>query len=434
MGNAVLDRLEDDQRKQFDFIQQLLDRVEADKREMVDAERQNLEAARKRITELDEQIQPLREFEKTRAEHEETLKQVMRPPAEDDGDDGQSGQRQTGQRRLDGAGAQRPFAYRSAGAFLVDLLRSRGIMQDQQGRRLGPDQTAAERINRAVDNQTTADTPGLLPTPIVGQVVNLIDASRPFITSLGGAKPMGGIPGKNFERPKITQHSVSGKQTAEKTQLPSRKMKIDPLLFSKETHGGTVDVSRQDIDWTSPAAWDILVNDLADVYALDTEATAADAFADSVTTNTTAVATADLAGWAAALYAAAGQCYAGGNRLPDRLWCSVDMWGVMGPLVDVARIMLPSVNNANGAAGSSGLTQFGGYVLDLPRIVVPSFPDGTMIIGPSAMYEVYEETIGLLSVVEPSILGVEVAYGGYIAYGTLEEKAFAKITGPAPTP
>jgi hypothetical protein len=57
-----------------------------------------------------------------------------------------------------------------------------------------------------------------------------------------------------------------------------------------------------------------------------------------------------------------------------------------------------------------------------------------MIIGPSVFYEVYEETIGLLSVVEPSILGVEVAYGGYIAYGNLEEKAFAKITGPAVTP
>jgi HK97 family phage major capsid protein len=423
-----LARLLAERAQQVEFIDQLLARVEAEHRDLVDAERANLEAARQRIAELDAQIAPLQEFETLRGQHQQTAADVLNPPARDTSDTGgDAGRRSLGD-------DQRPFAYRSAGAFLVDLLRSRGLMTDQRGRRLGPDADAAARVNRAVDNQTTADTPGLLPTPIVGQVVNLIDASRPFITSLGGAKPMGGIPGKNFERPKITQHAKSGKQTAEKSQLPSQKMTIDPLLFSKETHGGTVDVSRQDIDWTSPAAWDILVQDLADVYALDTESTAAAAFAASVVTNTTAVATADLAGWAAALYAAAGQCYAGGNRLPDRLWCSVDMWGAMGPLVDTARLVFPNNVNSSESAGSSSLTDFGGYVLDLPRIVVPSFPTGTMIIGPSVFYEVYEETIGLLSVVEPSILGVEVAYGGYIAYGNLEEKAFAKITGPAVTP
>lgn len=425
--NPVLARLLAERAQQVEFIDQLLARVEAEHRDLVDAERANLEAARQRIAELDAQIAPLQEFETLRGQHQQTAGQVLNPPARDD-DSGD------GPGRSLGGDPQRPFAYRSAGAFLVDLLRSRGIMQDRQGHRLGPDADAAARVNRAIDNQTTADTPGLLPTPIVGQVVNLIDASRPFVTSLGGARPMGGIPGKNFERPKITQHTVSGKQDAEKTLLPSQKMKIDPLQFAKETHGGTVNVSRQDIDWTSPAAWDILVQDLADVYAVDTESTAANAFADSVVTNTMAVQTADLAGWAAALYAAAGLVYKGGNKLPDRLWCSVDMWGAMGPLVDVARLVFTSVPGGTGAAGTSDLTQFGGYVLQLPRIVVPSFPDGTMILGPSDLYEVYEETIGLLSVVEPSILGVEVAYGGYLAYGNIEEKAFSKVTGPAVTP
>jgi HK97 family phage major capsid protein len=424
--NPVLARLLAERAQLLEFIDHLLAQVEAAKRDLVDAERANLEAARQRIAELDAQIAPLQEFEDLRGQHQQTTGDVLNPPARDTAGGG-DGRRSLGDE-------QRPFAYRSAGAFLVDYLRGRGIMQDQRGNRLGPDPEAAARVNRAVDNQTTADTPGLLPTPIVGQVVNLIDASRPFVTSLGGAKPMGGIPGKNFERPKITQHTTSGTQTAEKTQLPSRKMKIDPLLFAKETHGGTVDVSRQDIDWTSPAAWDILVNDLADSYAQDSEGAAAAGFAASVVTNTTDVASADLVGWATALYAAAGQCYQGGKRLPDRLWCSVDMWGAMGPLVDTARLLLPNAVNAAETAGSSSLTQFGGYVLDLPRIVVPSFPDGTMIIGRSTVYEVYEETIGLLSVVEPSILGVEVAYGGYVAYGTLEEKAFAKITGPAVTP
>ena len=49
--------------------------------------------------------------------------------------------------------------------------------------------------------------------------------------------------------------------------------------------------------------------------------------------------------------------------------------------------------------------------------MVPTFPAGTCIVGPSSLYEAYEEVIGLLSVIEPSILGVQVAYGGYVAFG-----------------
>ena len=40
--------------------------------------------------------------------------------------------------------------------------------------------------------------------------MNLIDANRPLISSLGGAKALGGIPGATFTRPKITQHTLVG--------------------------------------------------------------------------------------------------------------------------------------------------------------------------------------------------------------------------------
>ena len=88
-----------------------------------------------------------------------------------------------------------------------------------------PDADAAARVYtaRVISDQKTSDTPGILPTPIVGQVVNLIDATRPLITSLGGAKAMAGIPGSTFTRPKITQHTLVGVQAGEKTQLPARR-------------------------------------------------------------------------------------------------------------------------------------------------------------------------------------------------------------------
>jgi hypothetical protein len=70
----------------------------------------------------------------------------------------------------------------------------------------------------------------------------------------------------------------------------------------------------------------------------------------------------------------------------------------------------------------------------VPRIVVPTFAAGTCIIGNSSMFEVYEEVIGLLSVIEPSILGVQVAYGGYVAFGALQGTALVPLTPPAGMP
>ena len=329
------------------------------------------------------------------------------------------------------AATDRAPVYASAGEFLVDYLRAHGIME-----RGVVDSQAAARIaqTRAVANQITSDTPGILPTPIVGPVVNLIDSNRPLISSLGGAKALGGIPGSTFTRPKITQHTTVGVQTAEKTQLPSQKMTIGSVPFTKQTYGGTVDISRQDIDWTSPAAWDILVRDLADVYAIQTETAVATDVKAKATGTAVVVGTNDLHGWTTALYTAAMHSYQASFRMPDRIWCSLDVWAALGSLVDVARNVNPPNGNLDTAMGSSELASFRGDVLGLPRIVVPTFAAGTCIVGPAAAYEAYEEVIGLLSVVEPSILGVTVAYGGYVAFGALYGGALVPLTVPSGMP
>ena len=278
---------------------------------------------------------------------------------------------------------------------------------------------------RVVADQKTSDTTGILPTPIVGGVVNLIDANRPLITSLGGAMGLAGIPGATFSRPKITQHTTVGVAGGRETQLASQKMTISPVSFTKATYGGTVDISRQDIDWTSPGAWDILVADLADVYAVQTETAVAAAFKTAAADVPVVCAAYTLAGWTTASYLAAADSYANGFRMPDRVWCSLDVWAALGSLVDVSRVVFPPDALVGGDAmdsmdaGGSTLASFRGDILGLPRIVVPTFPSGTCIVGPSTLFEVYEEVIGLLSVVEPSILGVQVAYGGYVAFGTL---------------
>jgi HK97 family phage major capsid protein len=413
--NHVLESLRAQRAEQIATMDAILEQVEG--RDLVDAERGLLEAARNRIGELDAQIAPLEAFEAMRGAHAETVAGLPAPAA-------------AAASRAVGV-AERPPLYRTAGEFVVDYLRARGIGTD--GVR---DEAAAQRVMqaRAIADQKTSDTPGILPTPIVGGVVSMIDANRPFISSLGGAKPLAGIPGSTFTRPKIAQHTTVGPQAGEKTQLPSQKMIVNSVPFNKATYGGTVDISRQDIDWTSPAAWDILVKDLADVYAIQTETAAATAFHTALTAAPVVVATNDLKGWTLALYTAAMHSYQGALRMPDRIWCSLDVWAALGSLVDVARVSLPRDGNLDTAAGASTLASFAGDMLGVPRIVVPTFAAGTCVVGPSTLFEVYEEVIGLLSVIEPSILGVQVAYGGYVAQGTLAAAGFVPLTAPAGMP
>jgi HK97 family phage major capsid protein len=414
MGNAVLESFQTQRDNEVARMGSILEQVQD--RDLSDAEKGILEAASSRIAALDAQIEPLEAYDRLVGAHSRSLESLPRiVPAEP--------------RRADGG--ERSPEYRSAGAFIVDLIRARGMMSQGQ-----PDAQAAARIaqTRAIADQTTSDTPGLLPTPVVGQVVNLIDAQRPLVSSLGGAHPLGGIPGTTFTRPKIVTHTTVGPQSAQKALLPSQKMSISSVTFTKSTYGGTVDISRQDIDWTSPSAWDILVKDLADVYAVQTETAVATAFTAAAASTPVVVATNDLKGWTTALYTAAMHSYQAGGRMPDRIWCSLNVWAALGSLVDVARVQLPTNGNSDTAAGQSSLATFAGDVLGLPRIVVPTLAPGTCIVGPSSLYEVYEEVIGLLSVIEPSILGVQVAYGGYVSWGTLAGAAFVPLTAPAGIP
>jgi HK97 family phage major capsid protein len=423
--NPVLDRLRVQRAEQMAAMDAVLSQV-SDDRDLVDAEKSLLTATQQRLGEIDAQIKPLADYEDMRAAHEAAAAALPQP----------RGDRLPAQpRRLDAE--SRGFVYASAGSFLVDYLRAHGITD-----RGNPDPAAAARIaqTRAVADQKTTDTTGVLPTPIVGQVVNLIDANRPFISSLGGAKALDNIPGATFTRPKITQHSTVGQQVpaggaGEKTQLPSQKMTISPVSFAKNTYGGTVDISRQDIDWTSPGAWDILVRDLANVYAVQTETAAAAAFKAAATATAVVVATNDLKGWTLALYTAAMHAYSAGFMMPDRIWCSLDVWAALGSLVDVARVVLPqNTTDEMNAPGTSTLASFRGDMLGVPRVVVPTFVAGTCIVGNSSLFEVYEQVIGLLSVIEPSILGVQVAYGGYVAWGALQGAALVPLTPPAGMP
>lgn len=424
-------------------------------RDLSATEQETLKNSKDRIAQLDAQIKPLQEHEAARAAGAQATADYA-PSVQDRAAQG-SGQGPQPVARTQPVKCE----YKTRGQVIVDQIRAAGLSPSHYGQQepdieargrlvsagVTPPLATAEEIRAAKmasaqlanqynaqerATQVSGDTPGIMPVPIVGAVMNDVDNARPFIDSVG-AKPLD-FAGETFKRPLITQHVAMGKQTTQATStgLGSQKMTIGSVTFTKETWGGWLDVSRQDIDWSSPSAWDALLTDFTDQYGLVTENAAGDAFAAAVAAGNTPVEVAGtgsastLKDYVTALYAAAALSYAGGGRMPDHIWMGLDMWGVLGPLVES---QVPTMNNN---LGRSELSDFqAGDLLRLPRTVVPSFPAGTIIIGSSRWTEVYEERIGLLQAVNPSILGVQIAYGGYIAYNTIKPTAFTKVVNAA---
>ena len=195
MPNAVLESFEAQRAEQVATMDSILAAV--DGRDLVDAERGLLEACRDRITQLDAQITPLREFEALRAAHAESTGNLPAPTA-------------TARRPIDGDRAA--AVYRSAGEYLVDYLRARGMASADHR----PDPDAVGRIARAVDNQLTTDTPGILPTPIVGEVVSLIDANRPLVVIARRREGYGRNPG-------LDVHPAEGHPTYDRRRASRRE-------------------------------------------------------------------------------------------------------------------------------------------------------------------------------------------------------------------
>jgi hypothetical protein len=198
------------------------------------------------------------------------------------------------------------------------------------------------------------------------------------------------------------------------------------------TIGGYVNVSRQNIDWSTPSIMDLVVNDLASQYAIETETiTGADLEATAATGNPTIPATgADAGDIAAAVWGAAGAAFAamqGAGRL--FVACAPDALGMLGPL-------FAPVNPTNAQSSGFSASAYGqgvmGAIGGVPVVMSAGLSSGTILMVNTAAEEVYEQRIGTLSVTEPSVLGVQVAYAGYFAAATINSAGIIRLNATGP--
>jgi HK97 family phage major capsid protein len=385
-----------DERQQF--IENLVEGATASGRDLNASEMELVTRARDRITECNTNIEPLieaRRVGQTSTTRLAELSLYMRD-------------------REQPAAAQ-VVEYRSAGEYILEQWRA-GMGNRDANERL-------EIFHRAAAHQTTADNPGLIPTPIIAPVVSFIDTNRPLVTQLGPKN----LPGQTWSRPKVTQHTnVALQPVGEKNELVSQKMTITKLTGTAATYGGYVNVSRQDIDFTQPGIMDLVVNDLAGMYAVTTEAVAAAAF-DAAAVAGVAIPTgaATAAAIQTSLWDAVGKIYADSKGV-GRVFAVIgpDMLPIVGPV-------FPPVNPTNAfssgieaASMGSGLV---GSISGVPIFVSPGVGTLRMIVMSTAAGEVFEQRVGALQVIEPSVLGVQVAYAGYFTPMVISAGSIVKV-------
>ena len=134
---------------------------------------------------------------------------------------------------------------------------------------------AAQLLLRTVAETGTGDSAGLFPVSVVGEVVRFVDDSRPMVSSFRRL-PLPAA-GTQILRPKAIQRTTDAKQT-EKAQLSSTQFQASSVAVSKAKYGGVINITEQDLDWSTPDELQTAVEDMASSYAVQTEAANRDGY------------------------------------------------------------------------------------------------------------------------------------------------------------
>lgn len=327
--------------------------------------------------------------------------------------------------RFDASKAGTPYVPESVpveelGDFALTLGRARmgKITPDEANETLGRfGWEIDETLQRAVAHGVAAD--GTAPVTIEGDLIKFVDANR-YAVNASRRLPMPDNKAPTFKRPRVTQRTTAGKQVTEGDVLSSQRMQLTGDTVTKETHGGVLSLSEQEIDWTEPAMLGLAIQDLAESYAIDTDNALCDAIEAALTASVQTVVSLTAASdvFIAALAKSAVAVFGTSKKLADTLFCSIDRWGYLAGLCDSAgRPIFPMVG-PNNAAGSntSGIATFTGFnIMGLDLVVDPNFTANVWGTAVSSLVESYEQNKGLLSIAAPSTLEVQYAYRGYFA-------------------
>ena len=280
-------------------------------------------------------------------------------------------------------------------------------------------------LKAAAPDVVTTDTPGLLPTPILGPVYNNLIGRRPVIDAIGARAMPGG--GKVFSRPKVTTHTTIGLSNGENQPLDAGTFVVAKENVTKAVYGGYVKLSEEDIDWSEPEVLGALVDDMSREYGKQTEDAVEAALKAGITTTRAAFDVTDPAEWAAWIYGASQTILNASTHLPTHLFASPSFWGALGQLSDTAdRPLFPQVGPMNAfgnvAPGTLSANAFG------LSVVVCPYESDFLAIGAADGFEIYEQQKGAIQVeATDGSLSRIIKFRGYLATLMLDASKFVEI-------
>jgi HK97 family phage major capsid protein len=402
-NDAMLMKYDTELQERNAAVQGMIRVAQEQDRDLNASERENLNGHKERIVELRSLIQDLESYAEIAESTNARMAQVDRAL--------------TQARRT---GSARDVEYRSAGVYIADLYSARMGDRDAHDR--------LESFHRVAAHQTTADNAGLLPERIVEPVINGVDVARPLVAAIGTTNLGQG----SWAYARVTQHTQVGVQSAEKAELASRKMLVTKTAITAPTYGGYVNVSKQDINRTTPQILDMVIADLAGQYAIQTEDAAADELIANSTPGTIEIPSTETAlGIAQAIWGAAGQSAAllRTANIPAQgpiLAVSANMLGMIGPLF--APVNPQNAYSTGFGANTVQVQGPQGQIANLTVVLGTGLPDDTILFLYRSAVRCYEDRYGAMQVNEPSVWGVQVGYAGDFETVVLDDGGVIEIT------
>ena len=291
-------------------------------------------------------------------------------------------------------------------------------------------------VTAAAGDEFLTSVPGLLTQVTMGPVFQDINFMRPVVAALG-ARAMPQTPSSTFNRPTITTHQATATAQTEGAAVATATGVIANNTVTKKTFANSANISYQTLDFTDPAALQIVINDLIGGYMVGTDNEAADNLLTAATSagvwDLTAV---DLY---KSIYDSAVVTLAATNMLPTHMFVDPATYALIMQLADTTdRVLFANLGgglsgmNSIGAGNATSLSRDANRndqgPLGLKLVVDNNFAAKTMVIMKDIGFEIYEDWRGILSVDAPTTLTRAVSTHGYFCTFKANGSMIQKIT------